>query len=140
MPMTGQDPRRLADYVISRRTALGYDTQEELAAAAGVSAKTIGRLERGERVSSATRGKIERALAWVPGSMRAVLAGREPTATAEPGPAFVDPAAAILDELHIVDTESYGLDMADRLLEARIRVLNSIRVRPKSRTSDRPEN
>jgi transcriptional regulator with XRE-family HTH domain len=77
--MTGPDHRRLADYVINRRTELDYASQEELAEAAGVSLKTVGRLENGASVASATLGKVERALKWKPGSMRAVLIGREPT-------------------------------------------------------------
>jgi DNA-binding Xre family transcriptional regulator len=87
--MAGENWRRLADYIVARRVALGMRDRRALAAATGVTERTLGKLENGQRVSASTLGAIENQLGWAPGSWRRILAGGEPVAVAEPvaGPA-----------------------------------------------------
>jgi transcriptional regulator with XRE-family HTH domain len=80
--MPGEDWRRLADYVVAGRVALGLRDRRALAAATGVTERTLGKLENGRRVSASTLGAIENQLGWLPGSCRRILAGGEPTAGA----------------------------------------------------------
>jgi Helix-turn-helix len=91
--MPGEDWRRLADYVIARRVELGMRDRRAFAAATGVTDRTLGKLENGQRVSASTLGVIENRLGWAPGSCRRVLAGGQPAlATAElPEAAYDDP-------------------------------------------------
>jgi hypothetical protein len=49
------------------------------AEATGVTERTLGKLENGQRVSPSTLGMVENRLAWAPGSCRRILAGGEPT-------------------------------------------------------------
>lgn len=103
---------------------------KQVADVAGMTYSHMHKIRRGQTpvTDLAARG-IERALDWPQGRVGEI---RRP----EPKG---DPAIPILDELHAVDTESYGLELADRLLEARIRLINESRIRRKSRTSDQPE-
>jgi transcriptional regulator with XRE-family HTH domain len=77
--VTGDDWRRLADYVIARRAQLGMRDRRAFAAATGVTDRTLGKLENGQRVSASTLGVIENHLGWEPGSCRKILAGGEPS-------------------------------------------------------------
>src|SRR5580700_6346465 len=47
-----------------------------------VTARTLGKLENGKRVSASTLGAVENQLGWAPGSCRRILAGGEPTTVA----------------------------------------------------------
>jgi transcriptional regulator with XRE-family HTH domain len=86
--MAGDNWRRLADYVVAGRVALGMRDRRSLAAATGVTERTLGKLENAQRVSASTLAAIENVLGWAPGSCRRILAGGEPAAgSAEPGPA-----------------------------------------------------
>ncbi|MGE5131420.1 MAG: helix-turn-helix domain-containing protein [Gemmatimonadota bacterium] len=78
--MAGEDWRRLADYVIARRVELGMRDRRAFAEATGVTDRTLGKLENGQRVSASTLGVVENHLGWAPGSCRRVLAGGEPDA------------------------------------------------------------
>jgi hypothetical protein len=80
--MPGEDWRRLADYVVARRVELGMRDRRALGAATGVTDRTLGKLENGQRVSASTLAVIENELGWAPGSARRVLAGGEPSLTA----------------------------------------------------------
>jgi hypothetical protein len=80
--MAAEDWRRLADYVVARRVELGMRDRRALAAATGVTDRTLGKLENGHRVSASTLGVIENQLGWAPGSCRRILAGGEPVAVA----------------------------------------------------------
>ncbi|NKS64600.1 hypothetical protein GS966_20210 [Rhodococcus hoagii] len=54
--------------------------QIELARVAGVDAKTVRSLEKGDRwPRDSTRAKIEVALGWLPGSLEAITEGQDPT-------------------------------------------------------------
>jgi transcriptional regulator with XRE-family HTH domain len=77
--MPGEDWRRLADYVVARRVELGMRDRRALAAATGVTERTLGKLENGQRVSASTLAVIENELGWPPGTGRRILAGGEPS-------------------------------------------------------------
>jgi hypothetical protein len=76
--MTGEDWLRLADYVVARRVELGMRDRRALAEATGVTERTLGKLENGQRVSPSTLAMVENRLGWAPGSHRRILAGGEP--------------------------------------------------------------
>jgi hypothetical protein len=76
--MAGEDWRRLADYVVARRVELGMRDRRAFAQATGVTERTLGKLENGQRVSPSTLGMVENRLGWAPGSCRRILAGGEP--------------------------------------------------------------
>ena len=80
--MPGDDWRRLADYVVARRVELGMRERRALASATGVTDRTLGKLENGQRVSPSTLAVIENELGWSPGSSRRILAGGEPSLVA----------------------------------------------------------
>jgi transcriptional regulator with XRE-family HTH domain len=79
--MITEDWRRLADYVVARRVELGMRDRRALAAATGITDRTLGKLENGQRVSPSTLGVIENLFGWAPGSCRRIMAGGEPNAT-----------------------------------------------------------
>jgi transcriptional regulator with XRE-family HTH domain len=92
--MAGEDWSRLADYVVARRVELGMRDRRAFAAATGVTDRTLGKLENGQRVSASTLGVIENRLGWAPGSCRKVLAGGDPAQAAGaalPQPEYEDP-------------------------------------------------
>jgi len=76
--MAGEDWQRLADYVVARRVELGMRDRRAFAEATGVTERTLGKLENGQRVSPSTLGMVENRLGWAPGSCRRLLAGGEP--------------------------------------------------------------
>jgi hypothetical protein len=78
--MAGEDWQRLADYVVARRVELGMRDRRAFADATGVTERTLGKLENGQRVSPSTLGMVENRLGWVPGSCRRILGGGEPSA------------------------------------------------------------
>lgn len=79
--MAGDNWRRLADYVVAARVALGMRDRRSLGVATGVTERTLGKLENGQRVSASTLAAIENVLGWTPGSCRRILAGGEPATT-----------------------------------------------------------
>ncbi|HEY3980187.1 MAG TPA: helix-turn-helix transcriptional regulator [Streptosporangiaceae bacterium] len=86
--MVDEDWQRLADYVVARRVELGIRDRRAFAEATGVTERTLGKLENGQRVSPSTLGMVENKLGWAPGSWRRILAGGEPTmGSPAPGPA-----------------------------------------------------
>lgn len=76
--MASEDWRRLADYVVARRVELGMRDRRALAEATGVTERTLGKLENGQRISPSTLAMVENRLSWAPGSCRRILAGGEP--------------------------------------------------------------
>jgi Helix-turn-helix len=76
--MADEDWRRLADYIVARRVELGMRDRRAFAEATGVTERTLGKLENGQRVSPSTLGMVENRLGWSPGSCRRILAGEEP--------------------------------------------------------------
>src|SRR6266516_119712 len=112
--MSGEDWKRLGDYVVARRIALGMRDRRALAAVTGVTDRTLGKLENGRRVSASTLGAVENQLGWAPGSCRRVLAGGEP----------VRPAAAVTSQQrfddptlqHIAETPGLPADVVRGLI------------------------
>jgi transcriptional regulator with XRE-family HTH domain len=107
--------------VLNRRVELGMRKRGQLAGATGLTVKTLGELERGERTNfePATIALVEQALRWPPGAIDAILSGRGPNpAVAFPSgdqpPAFPipDPIAELLDEYRLA-----GRPERDALLE-----------------------
>ncbi|MBO0833613.1 MAG: helix-turn-helix transcriptional regulator [Actinobacteria bacterium] len=88
--MPGGDWSRLADYVVARRVELGMRDRRALAAATGVTDRTLGKLENGQRVSPNTLGVIENELGWSPGSCRRILAGGDPSMAGSPSSGHFD--------------------------------------------------
>jgi hypothetical protein len=82
--MVTEQWQRLADYVVARRVELGMRDRRALSAATGVTDRTLGKLENGQRVSPSTLGVLENVLGWAPGSCRRILAGGEPHASSAP--------------------------------------------------------
>lgn len=74
-----EDLSRLASYVVDARIKAGFPTRKEFAAATGVTARTLGKLETAsERVSDGTLARVARELHWTPDSPARVMAGGEP--------------------------------------------------------------
>jgi hypothetical protein len=111
--MADEDWRRLADYVVARRTALGMRDRRALAAVTGVTDRTLGKVETGRRVSASTLGTLENHLGWAPGSCRRILAGGEPLVPAAGlgGPQYDDPTLQ-----HIADVPGLPPDVVRGLI------------------------
>jgi hypothetical protein len=77
--MASENGRRLADYVVARRVELGMRDRRAFAEATGVTERTLGKLENGQRVSPSTLAIVENRLGWAPGSCRRILAGGQPS-------------------------------------------------------------
>lgn len=74
-----EDLARLASYVISARIKAGYPTRKDFAAAIGVTARTLGKLETAsEEVSGETLARVSAGVGWTPDSPALILAGGEP--------------------------------------------------------------
>lgn len=87
---------RLADTVRRRRLALGL-THEEVARRAGLTRVTISRIENSHQMSMRTVWKLDRGLAWKPGSGEEVLKGGQPVEEAQPAPVdLTDPDEAAI--------------------------------------------
>lgn len=90
MTWNAEDWKRLGDHIAGGRKSLGMD-QRQLAAAADVSENTISNYERGRVPSKGLvptgYGRIERALGWADGSIRAILNGGSPVVASEQLPA-----------------------------------------------------
>lgn len=110
--MPGADWPRLADYVVARRVELGMRDRRALAAASGITDRTLGKLENGQRVSASTLAVIEHELGWSPGSARRVLAGGEPIlAAATGGDEYDDPTLR-----HLANTPGLPPDVVRGLI------------------------
>jgi Helix-turn-helix len=83
------------------------------AQATGVTDRTLGKLENGQRVSPSTLGMVENQLGWAPGSCRRILTGGEPV---------VDPADRGRDEYddptlrHLANTPGLPPDVVRGLI------------------------
>ena len=119
--MAGEDWRRLADYVVARRVELGMRDRRAFAEATGVTERTLGKLENGQRVSPSTLGMVENRLGWAPGSCRRILAGGEPNAgSADLGHAeYEDPTL-----WHIASTPGLPPDVVRGLVALALGVLD----------------
>lgn len=86
VPVRLADMENTADWmalgrnVVQARVSAGLRTSKSLAERMGVSQRLVGDIENGRRASysSSTIASLEMALDWSPGSVDAVLAGRDP--------------------------------------------------------------
>ena len=98
--MAEEDWRRLGDYVVARRIALGMRDRRALAQVTGITERTLGKVETGRRVSASTLGALDNHLRWAPGSCRLVLAGGEPSPAPAPAlPHYDDPTLRHIAEV-----------------------------------------
>jgi transcriptional regulator with XRE-family HTH domain len=99
--MAEENWKRLGDYVVARRIALGLRDRRALAAVTGVTDRTLGKVENGRRVSASTLGALDNHLGWAPGSCRQILSGGEPApqAAAPSGPQYDDPTLQHIAEV-----------------------------------------
>ncbi|HEY3978885.1 MAG TPA: helix-turn-helix transcriptional regulator [Streptosporangiaceae bacterium] len=99
--MADENWERLGDYVVARRIALGMRDRRALAAATGVTDRTLGKVETGNRVSASTLAALENEFSWAPGSCRQVLAGGEPVTQTSPDaiPQYDDPTLQHIAEV-----------------------------------------
>ena len=68
---------RLGHHVVSRRVALGYRNRTDLADSLQFTVRTLADIEHGVRKASpGTYAMLENKLAWAPGSIDTILAGR----------------------------------------------------------------
>jgi hypothetical protein len=109
--MPGENWRRLADYVVARRVELGMRDRRALALATGITDRTLGKLENGQRVSPSTLAVIENELGWAPGSGRRVLAGGEPSLSAAADGQYNDPTLR-----HLANTPGLPPDVVRGLI------------------------
>lgn len=78
------DRRALARAVKARRIELRLRSQEALASAAGLDTSTVGKIERGLKVSDTSLTAIDLALGWELGSAERTLHGGRPTVKVQP--------------------------------------------------------
>ena len=78
MNQSREDWPRLGSYVVSARKSAGFGTRRAFATAIGVTDRTLGKLEGGERVGNDTLAAVAEAVGWTPDSPRRILAGDEP--------------------------------------------------------------
>jgi transcriptional regulator with XRE-family HTH domain len=91
-PTQPGDLQRLATAARNRRRKLGLTTIA-VAVAAGISKDPYAKIEAGAPVRAATYAKVEPALGWAAGSIRAVLDGGDPTLAPTPTDTNHIPAA-----------------------------------------------
>lgn len=132
---------RLASHILERRKALKV-TQQDVRAAGGPSTATMRLLEGAHQDNYQPRilAQLERGLRWEPGSVRAILAGGEPTVIggerepedpAEAGRESRDTAlAGLLDRIAHLDSLT-RTERAD-LIERTARLYRSLNEPPTS--------
>ena len=76
--MDRRDLARLGHHVASRRVALGFRNRTDLAESLPFTVRTLADIEQGVRKANpGTYAMLENKLAWAPGSIDTILAGRE---------------------------------------------------------------
>jgi len=130
----GNNRQRLANLVKAWRIQLGMLSQAALAEASQVSIRTVGSLERGEKISPTKMRQIEMALRRPPYTFDAILEGVEPAspqaepwalALAEMSEAEVDRLSDIVEAYRAGEGERFKLwargvrDAARRGIEPR---------------------
>jgi transcriptional regulator with XRE-family HTH domain len=96
-----EDLARLASYVVGARIKAGFATRKDFAAATGITARTLGKLETAAgRVSADTLARVTGVLGWTPDSPALVMAGREPVpAGGRPEPPSPPPRLSVAPSL-----------------------------------------
>lgn len=99
-----EDLTRLGSYVTSRRTECGYRTRKDLGNVLDFDYRVLSDIENGDRKAGAgSYAMLENALRWKPGSIAAILKGKEPTPIPDDPTIVVDlslvPDDDLVDEL-----------------------------------------
>jgi hypothetical protein len=117
--MDGHALERLAHHIVTRRVALGFRSRTDFANSLPVTVRTLSDIEHGVRKASAgTYAILENKLAWAPGSIDTILAGREPSETVvelrrtTPSPLAHTPT----DSLSRASTEGLLLELRRRII------------------------
>lgn len=124
----------LADHIVARRLELGMPNRRDLAAAAGISERTLSELENGRSVRRTTLAAVESALQWAPGTARRILTGTQPAAGSAPpaqfraAPRYRDP------DLQRVWESLAPLGLTDEAREGFVRLADQMR---EKETADR---
>ena len=120
--MAAMDPvlARVGRYVVNRRVALGYKHRIDLAKELPITDRTLADIENGVREASiGTYAVLENKLGWVPGTIEALRAGREPleakTATVQQQQQPRRPLTTA-NSLHEVPTEELLLELRRRIV------------------------
>lgn len=109
-----EDWPRLASYVVSARLAAGFRDRRAFSAVTGITERTIGKLENGQRVSAETLATVAQHVGWKPDSPRMILGGGEPDPAAPPAGAEVLTA----EELQILETYREALRIGRARMQA----------------------
>lgn len=93
----------LGEEVIRRRVELGMRTRRELVEASGISRKTLGQIERGDRESydRATLAQLEQTLRWPPGQATAIVQRETPDVRQVTGSTYAGVAGSGLTGRHM---------------------------------------
>jgi transcriptional regulator with XRE-family HTH domain len=127
MASEASDWRRLGMEVRRSRILAGYDRAEEFAARAGVSARTLLKLERGEHVRMGTVYKIEQALGWRAGAAEDILTGRTSPAEQAASPAGGDEPLTEQDRLMLEMLRMYrGQELTAEQARKALRILQHL--------------
>ncbi len=128
-----QDPRWAAagNAVVNRRVELGMRTRAALAATTGLTVKTLGEIERGERGSydPATLATVEQALRWPTGHLGAILSGGNVAAPQEPRTDGIPPVLAELALLLSPDSplSAEGRELLAQALDRLVALVKELR-------------
>jgi len=131
MPESGIDPAtaRVGHAVADRRLEMGFATQRELAAAAGVALNTAAMLERGRTFPRRSNAhKLEQALKWPTGTLAALrrgepVPGGQPPSTAQAPAVTAAPTApsAAVSSVHAVAIARGVVNVAARAIQILLR-------------------
>lgn len=115
------DLQRLGTLVTNRRVAHGKRVRKQFADSVGLSDRLLADIENGVRTASAgTYAVLENHLSWKPGSVRAVLAGGDPTELASGAPTELRPEQSThwADKLRAVPLDALLQEIKRRALVA----------------------
>lgn len=113
--------RRLGTLVTNRRVARGKHIRKQFAESLGLSDRLLADIEKGVRTASAgTYAVLENHLSWKPGSIRAVLAGGNPTDLPSGAPTELRPEQSThwADKLRVVPLDALLQEIKRRVLVA----------------------
>jgi hypothetical protein len=109
----------LGEYVTHARREAGLATTRDWARVIGISENTLGKVENGRTVGRDTLAAVEAFFQWEPGSVRAILAGGNPTVSGRrKGDARVlnMSRAALVETAEVIDAV-LGAETAERWLK-----------------------
>lgn len=129
--------QHLADLMERRRLAL-HLKWDDVAEAAGITAAFLRKIRAGTGARPLTMAKLEAALNWAPGSINAILAGREPTDLESPTASHAHGSDGELGRTP-EDLEVTIRELAQRLEPQRVRTILADLSRSERRYEDDAE-